>query len=132
MLTLFILSWLPTDRRGPDRHRKSSSGAKGSDQTSLLPVTSASASGTLEKADVKCPEFTGSVYGLAYPAVPVATFLFGVLYWAIFAKIYPRIVHRELHVERKTVVDLDLGLQLAEYITIEWASLQSPRIRDDF
>lgn len=55
-----------------------------------------------------------------YPTVAVSLIAFGVIYWVAFAKIYPRIHHRELTVNRVPIVRD--GVQIHEAVFFNWVS----------
>lgn len=107
MFALLILSLLPTKRDVPNDDEYDSGERK-------RPL------GPLDIDPDLCPSFEGSVPWGVYPFVPLATIAAGVVYWFGFAKVLPRIIHRELDVKRTTVVDLDEGVQIEEYITFRW------------
>lgn len=59
-----------------------------------------------------------------YPVVAVSLMAAGVLYWVAFAKIYPRIHHKKLTVNRVPIIKDDV--QIHEAIFFSWVTTDSP------
>lgn len=56
-----------------------------------------------------------------YPTVAVSIMAFGVLYWVAFAKIYPRIIKKELKVNRVPIIQQ--GVQIYEAVFFNWVNI---------
>lgn len=56
-----------------------------------------------------------------YPTAAVSLMAGGVLYWVAFAKIYPRIIHRELSVNRVPIIQS--GVQIYEAVFFNWVNV---------
>lgn len=63
-----------------------------------------------------------------YPTVSVSLVAFGVLYWVAFAKIYPRIIKKELKVNRVPIIQR--GVQIYEAVFFNWVNVHRPPIND--